>query len=91
MKALVLAAGRGSRAADMVECKPLLRVMGLSLIERAIATAMRAGVDEFVVVIGHQADRVEPLLLELSWRRQVAIPVVRAADWAAGHGAPSPS
>ena len=87
MKALVLAAGRGSRAADVTACKPLLRVMGLPLIERAIATAMRAGVDEFVVVVGHQADRVEPLLVELSRRRRVAIRVVRAEDWAAGNGA----
>ena len=87
MKALVLAAGRGSRAAGVSACKPLLRVMGLPLIERTIATAMRAGVDEVVVVIGHQADRVEPLLVEVARRRRVAIRIVRADGWAAGNGA----
>ena len=87
MKALVLAAGRGSRTADVSASKPLLRLMGLPLIERTIATAIRAGVDEVVVVIGHQADRVEPLLIELARRRRVAIRIVRADGWAAGNGA----
>ena len=87
MKALVLAAGMGTRAADITESKPLLRVMGLPLVERTIATAMRAGIDEFVVVTGHQADRLEPRLVELAKRRRVPIRIVRADGWAAGNGA----
>jgi CDP-L-myo-inositol myo-inositolphosphotransferase len=87
MKALVLAAGRGTRVAATTDCKPLMRVMGLPLIERAVATAMCVGVDEFVVVLGHQADRVEARLLELARKRQASIRVVRAERWSAGNGA----
>ena len=39
------------------------------------------------MVIGHQADRVEPLLVEVARRRRVAIRIVRADGWAAGNGA----
>jgi choline kinase len=60
MRGIVLAAGRGSRlhgtAGDKPKC--LVRLGGLTLIERQIRTLHRAGIEDVVVVVGCQADRV---------------------------------
>ena len=60
MRGIILAAGRGSRlngtAGDKPKC--LVRVGGLTLIERQIRTLRRAGIDDICVVVGCQADRV---------------------------------
>ena len=60
MKGIILAAGRGSRlngtAGDKPKC--LLRAGGMTLLDRQIQTLRRAGIDEIVVVVGCQADRV---------------------------------
>jgi len=60
MKGIILAAGKGSRlngtAGDKPKC--LVEAGGLTLIERQIQVLERAGVDDLVVVVGCQADRV---------------------------------
>lgn len=86
MKAVILAAGRGSRAASAVSVKPLLRVQGLALLERSIATAMRAGIDDFVVVTGYAAEQVDEFVVDVSRRRRVAVSLVENTDWVRGNG-----
>ena len=61
ISAIVLAAGMSSR---MGQPKPVLRIAGQPLLERVVATVRRSRVDEIVVVLGHEADRV---------RREVAL------------------
>ena len=60
MRGIILAAGRGSRlngtAGDKPKC--LVRAGGMTLLERQIRILRRAGVDDIVVVVGCQADRV---------------------------------
>jgi choline kinase len=60
MKGIILAAGKGSRlngtAGDKPKC--LVEAGGLTLIERQMQVLERAGVDDLVVVVGCQADRV---------------------------------
>jgi len=60
MKGIILAAGKGSRlngtAGDKPKC--LVEAGGLTLIERQMQVLERAGVEEIVVVVGCQADRV---------------------------------
>jgi choline kinase len=81
MKCLVLAAGLGSRLRDVSDSKPLTPVQGTPLIEHVIALAARAGAKDFLVVTGHQAERVEPFLAALPPRLGVAVDWVRADDW----------
>lgn len=85
MIAVILAAGRGSRAAAAADVKPLLRIQGLALLERSIATAMRAGVREFVVVTGYASEQVEEHALTISRQRRVSIRVVENRDWERGN------
>ncbi len=60
MRGIILAAGKGARlngtAGDGPKC--LLRVGGLTLVERQIAALRLAGIDDIAVVVGCQADRV---------------------------------
>jgi L-glutamine-phosphate cytidylyltransferase len=60
MKGVILAAGKGSRlngtAGDKPKC--LVEIGGITLLERQIHALEQAGVDDVVVVVGCQADRV---------------------------------
>ena len=80
MKCLIIAAGRGSRLRQRGDSKPLVPILGIALIERVIRTAMEAGADEFVVVIGHHGERVRKFLEHLAGRLAVRItPLVNDA------------
>ena len=60
MRGIVLAAGKGSRLNGTAGEKPkcLVEVGGLTLLERQIRILRRAGLDDIVVVVGCQAERV---------------------------------
>jgi len=60
MKGVILAAGKGSRLNGTLGDKPkcLLRVGGMTLIERQMEALRNAGIDDIVVVVGCGADRV---------------------------------
>ncbi len=81
MQCLILAAGRGSRLQSKADCKPLLPLLGVPLIERSIRAARAAGADSFLVVTGHRAERLEAFLEGLSARLSVPIRCVRNPDW----------
>jgi CTP:molybdopterin cytidylyltransferase MocA len=58
--AVLLAAGGGSRIGHRP--KSLLELGGVPLIRRQLIALSGAGVDEVVVVLGHHADRIEPVV-----------------------------
>jgi CTP:molybdopterin cytidylyltransferase MocA len=58
--AVLLAAGAGSRIGHRPKC--LLELGGVPLIRRQLIALSGAGVDEVVVVLGHHADTVEPVV-----------------------------
>ena len=59
MKAIILAAGKGTRL-NGVELKPkcLFEVGGRTLLERQLAALAEAGLNEIVVVLGFEAERI---------------------------------
>jgi choline kinase len=57
MKAIILAAGAGRRLGAAVP-KCMLDVGGVSIIHRQLAAMLAEGIDEFVVVVGHEQERV---------------------------------
>ena len=83
---LILAAGRGSRLADLDLPKPLLPLLGLPLIERVILTARAAGLRNFTVVTGFEGERVRHFLDGLATRRGIQINHVINEDWRGGNG-----
>lgn len=85
VRCVVLAAGRGSRLGCR-RPKPLEPVLGLALLERAVVGAAIVGVDEFVVVTGYEAERVEAFLADLALRRHLRVVPVRNEEWPVGNG-----
>lgn len=86
MDALIIAAGFGSRLRDISESKPLTPVAGVPLLELGVRQAKAAGAKRVVVVTGHEAERLEAALPELSSR--IGLPVVarRVDDWSKPNG-----
>lgn len=64
MKALIVAAGLGSRLGPLSDDapKPLVEVGGVPLIKRSIDILESRGVDDVTVVVGHKQDSIRQLL-----------------------------
>lgn len=60
VSAVLLAAGAGSRMGRRPKC--LLELDGTPLIRRLISALLDAGVHELVVVLGHHAERIAPVI-----------------------------
>lgn len=82
MKALIVAAGFGSRLRDISPSKPLTSVAGVPLIARVIEAARAGGATGFVVVTGHEGARLGSYLGGLD----PSIVTVTTADWALPNG-----
>ena len=82
MKALIVAAGYGSRLRAVSPSKPLTPVVGVPLIARVIDAARRGGASGFTVVTGHKAAEVEAFLAAYD----PAITCVRTPDWSLANG-----
>jgi choline kinase len=88
MRAVILAAGRGSRMGHLGGDRPkcLVELDGKPLIERQIAALRRGGVDEIGVVRGYRAEMIDfPALSYFSNERWAETNMVRsltkAASW----------
>jgi dTDP-glucose pyrophosphorylase len=60
MKALILAAGRGSRLGDHPDDgnKCMLRMFGKPLVQYSLENAVRAGASEIIIVVGYLAEAI---------------------------------
>ncbi len=87
MKALIIAAGKGNRLNDLTrnKPKPLVKVLGLPLIERVILTAKQAGINEFVIVIGYLGDKIKAELGNGN-KLGVKINYIENNEWEKGNG-----
>ena len=61
MKAVILAAGKGTRMGELTSelPKPMLRVQGRPILEHIVAGVVAAGVHEIFIVTGWRADVIE--------------------------------
>jgi choline kinase/phosphatidylglycerophosphate synthase len=84
--AIVLAAGRSERLASVTGggSKALVRMGGLSLVERAVRTLLAAGMERVVVVVGYQAGPVATVVNRIAPDR---VRAVFAERWELGNGA----
>ena len=77
---VILAAGSSSRLGGVP--KPLIRVAGVTLLERAVSTLRSAGVERIVVVVGHARADVR----EFAAREGLDVELVENDDFALGNG-----
>lgn len=87
MKALIIAAGKGSRLESLTkdESKPLVQLLGLYLIERVILTAKQAGVNEFVIVVSYLGEKIKEKLGDGN-RYGIKIIYIENMEWQKGNG-----
>ena len=83
---MIIAAGYGSRLRDLSDSKPLTPVAGIPLIELGVRQAHAAGARRVVVVTGHEAERLESFLAELTARTGIEVVPARVADWSLPNG-----
>ena len=83
---VVLAAGRSERMASVTGggSKALVRLGGVFLVERAVRSLLRLGLDEVVVVVGFRASQVVAVVDRIAPGR---VRAVRAERWEDGNGA----
>jgi CDP-L-myo-inositol myo-inositolphosphotransferase len=86
MKCLIIAAGRGSRLSSRGDSKPLIPLLGVSLIERVILTAQESSVADFHVVTGYNGEKVRDYLDRLSQKRNIHITHITNEEWEKGNG-----
>ncbi|MCK4836412.1 MAG: NTP transferase domain-containing protein [Candidatus Aminicenantes bacterium] len=86
MKCVIIAAGKGSRLAHLNTSKPLISVGGIALIERAIRTAHATGCEDFLVVVGYQAEKVNQFLQQVEKRQKCSISTVYNPLWQRENG-----
>ncbi len=86
MKCLIIAAGRGSRLSTKSDSKPLILLLGLSLIERVILTAKKGGLTDFYVVTGYNGEKVRQYLNRFSQSRDIKITHITNEEWEKGNG-----
>jgi len=86
MKCLIVAAGQGTRLREKGESKPLIKIKGLSLIERVITVARSAGVSAFFVVSGYRGKSLRKALDELALRDGLSITHIVNDEWDRANG-----
>lgn len=85
MKAVIIAAGKGERIKTLTEPKPLVNLLGLTLIERVILSAKKAGITEFVIVTGYLGNKIKTKIGN-GKRYNVQINYVENKEWHRGNG-----
>ncbi|HEY3695286.1 NTP transferase domain-containing protein [Phenylobacterium sp.] len=85
-KAVVIAAGQGSRLRAIAASKPLASLVGVPMIERVAETALLGGVQGLVVVTGYEGERLEGFLDAFAVRRNLDLAHVRNADFTRPNG-----
>ena len=82
--AIVLAAGAGSRLRALEPYKPLCRVGGKPLIDRAIESLAKAAIERVIVVTGYGAEVIVAHLNGRPW--PVPIDIAASPDWRLPNG-----
>ncbi len=85
MKFLIIAAGRGSRLAQIGDSKPLIPLLGLPLIERIILTGQKCDFSDFYIVTGYNGQKVRSFLDKLAQRRNIKITHIINEEWEKGN------
>jgi 1L-myo-inositol 1-phosphate cytidylyltransferase len=86
--AVILAAGQGLRLREDADGlpKPLIPLLGMTLLERAVRSCQAAGVTECYVIVGYHKERIISYLHTLAQRHSVRLYAVDNPHWQEGNG-----
>lgn len=87
MKALIIAAGNGTRMQPVTQGrhKSLMPLLGLKIIERVILGAKEAGIHEFVIVTGYKGEKLQGFLGNGA-KYGISISFVQNNNWEKANG-----
>jgi dTDP-glucose pyrophosphorylase len=83
MKAVILAAGKGTRMRELTQSvpKPMLKVQGRPILEHIVTGLVGAGIRQIFIVTGYQAETIESHFGEgTRWHAQIAYGRQRIQD-----------
>jgi choline kinase len=85
---VILAAGRGLRLHNDSQGvpKPLMSLLGSTLLERAVLSCREAGITECYVIVGYRNDLLIPYIQALAQRHGVSLHAVENPHWQEGNG-----
>ena len=83
---LIIAAGKGTRLRGFGDLKPLVNLSGKSLIEHAMLSAAKSGVEHFVVVTGYKAPILKAYLEGLRKKHPWTIVILENEDYEKANG-----
>ena len=88
LPAVILAAGRGLRLHEDAQGvpKPLMPLLGMTLLERAVLSCRQVGITECYVVVGYQKERFFPYIHTLAERHGLSLQAVDNPCWQEGNG-----
>ncbi len=86
MRAVIVAAGQGTRLRGKGGLKPLIPLRGMPLIEHVIARIRAAGIDDVLVVSGYRGEELRRELDAIAERLAVRIGHVVNPDWSRANG-----
>ena len=69
-----------------MDLKPLIKLNGVALIQRVISTSMKAGINDFFVVVGYKSDLLKKFLSELQEKLNITITPIDNPDWKKPNG-----
>ena len=88
MKVVIIAAGDGGRLRRKNKnlIKPLIPILGVSLIERVILSCKEAGFNDFVVVVGFKKDELVSCLNRIAEKQNISLQIAENPQWKKGNG-----
>ena len=84
MKAVIVAAGRGSRLMNN-KPKTMIRIGGKTILEHILSNLSLAGIKEFIIVVGYQAPVLQNFLVQKN-HFGLNIQTVYNKEWQRGNG-----
>lgn len=101
MKAVILAAGKGTRMRELTQDipKPMLKVQGRPILEHIVTGLVSSGIREIFIVTGYQAETIERHFGDgAAWKARIAYGrqwvqdgTGKAPSWPRSFSAPPPS
>jgi choline kinase len=86
MKAVIIAAGQGTRLRNMSPSKPLVSLLGKPLIQHVMERSAAGGVSEFIIVTGYNAPLLEETLTKIRKITGLKIHTIHNPKWEKANG-----
>lgn len=86
MKCLIIAGGQGKRLSSKANPKPLVPLLGLTLIERVILTAQKSAITDFYIVVGYNGDKIKESLNNFPKDNGISITYLTNNEWEKENG-----